>query len=68
MSVNCLKQFARPDVGYVQGMTYPASMLLLHMDRYHAFKCMTNLIIYRPFLFNLYKFEMEEVYFLGFFD
>jgi len=56
-----LFHFARPDIGYVQGLAYPASMLLMYMDRYHAFKCLVNLIACRPFLKNLYKFKLEEV-------
>jgi hypothetical protein len=56
-----LFHFARPDIGYVQGMAYPASMLLLHMDRYHAFKCLVNMIASSPFLICLYNFKLDRL-------
>jgi len=56
-----LFHFARPDIGYVQGMAYPASMLLLHMDRYHAFKCMVNMIAASPFFVSLYNFKLDRL-------
>ena len=34
----------RPDVGYVQGMSYLVATLLLYMDEFEAFKCMANLL------------------------
>lgn len=34
----------RPDVGYVQGMSYIAAILLLNMEHYDAFICFANLI------------------------
>lgn len=34
----------RPDVGYVQGMSFLAAMLLLNMDLTDAFICFTNLL------------------------
>lgn len=34
----------RPDIGYVQGMSFLVAMLLLYMDEYEAFKCLTNLL------------------------
>lgn len=34
----------RPDVGYVQGMPFPAAMLLLNMDESDAFVSLSNLL------------------------
>jgi len=56
-----LFHFARPDIGYVQGMVYPAAMLLLHMDRYHAFKCLMNMVVASPFLVSLYNFKLDRL-------
>jgi TBC1 domain family member 14 len=52
-----LEAFAchRPDVGYVQGMSYIAAMLLLHIpDRYMVFQCFTNLLV-KGHLFPFYR-------------
>jgi hypothetical protein len=43
----------RPDVGYVQGMSHIAGMLVLHMETYDAFSCFINL--------------MEDLFFMAFF-
>jgi len=34
----------KPELGYVQGMSYVAAALLLNMDAYEAFQCMVNMI------------------------
>ncbi|EFA78769.1 RabGAP/TBC domain-containing protein [Heterostelium album PN500] len=34
----------RPDVGYVQGMSYLAAIFLLILDEYQAFVCLSNLL------------------------
>ncbi len=34
----------RPDIGYVQGMSYLAALLLLQMDTYECFQCLSNLL------------------------
>eukprot|EP00467_Chlorarachnion_reptans_P004445 CAMPEP_0114525526 /NCGR_PEP_ID=MMETSP0109-20121206/22480_1 /TAXON_ID=29199 /ORGANISM="Chlorarachnion reptans, Strain CCCM449" /LENGTH=486 /DNA_ID=CAMNT_0001707131 /DNA_START=121 /DNA_END=1581 /DNA_ORIENTATION=+ len=34
----------RPDVGYVQGMSYLAAILLLNMPTFDAFQCLANLL------------------------
>jgi len=36
--------FYRPDIGYVQGMSYLAGHLLLYMDQFHAFIAFANLL------------------------
>lgn len=41
----------RPDVGYVQGMSFLAAFLLLQVDDpCIAFQCMANLVVGRPWL------------------
>lgn len=36
--------FYRPDIGYVQGMSYLAAILLLYMNEIEAFKCISNIL------------------------
>lgn len=51
----------RPDLGYVQGMSYVAGSILLHCEgEIEAFKCFSNLMN-RDLLFNFYSFDMEKV-------
>lgn len=55
-------QYYRPDIGYVQGMAYPAALLFLNTgDSYLTFKLLTNLIICTPFIYNLYRVKIERV-------
>ena len=52
----CLEAFAlhRPDLGYVQGMSYIAAMLLLHIpNKYITFQCLVNLMV-KDHLFVFY--------------
>eukprot|EP01137_Pigoraptor_chileana_P036933 Opistho-2@33285 len=48
----------RPDVGYVQGMSFLASMFLLNMDVVDAFTCMTNLLN-KPLHMAFYRMDMN---------
>eukprot|EP00736_Rhodelphis_marinus_P000057 Rmarinus@m.14304 len=50
----------RPDIGYVQGMSYVAAVLLLHMDRYSSFACFANLMN-RHHFFVMFRFEAAEI-------
>jgi hypothetical protein len=50
----------RPDVGYVQGMSYIAAVLLLNMDEYHAFTCFANLLN-NPCYMSFYSMNMDEL-------
>jgi hypothetical protein len=47
----------RPDVSYVQGMTYPAIVLNLIVGKYKAFDIFSNLIVGNDFFRRLYTFE-----------
>lgn len=50
----------RPDVGYVQGMSYLAGMLLLYNDTYNTFVCFSNLLN-NHFLISLFKMDIKQV-------
>ena len=52
----------RPDLGYVQGMSYVAGSMLLHCEgrEQDAFRCFANLMN-REFLFTFYSFDMAKV-------
>lgn len=50
----------RPDVGYVQGMSYIAAVLLLNLDEYHAFTCFANLLN-NPCFMSFYSMNMDEL-------
>lgn len=59
----CLELFAmyRPDIGYVQGMSYLAWMLLIRMEGYQAFSCFANKVLCDPFVNSLYMFKEENI-------
>ena len=51
----------RPDVGYVQGMSYLASMLLLFVhDPFDCFTCFANLLSHH-FFYDFYSLRREPV-------
>ena len=52
----------RPDFGYVQGMSYLAGCLLLHLEtEFETFKAFANLMNKEESLFNFYSFSMDKV-------
>ena len=54
----------RPDIGYVQGMSYLAAALLLYMDdAYEVFTCLANML--STHLSGFYRFDMAKVWVLG---
>lgn len=59
----CLLAFEayRPDIGYVQGMTYLAWMLVIRMSDYEAFRSFSNLVLGDPFLSSFYLFEEAQI-------
>ena len=59
----CLETFEvyRPDIGYVQGMSYLAWMFLVRLDEYRAFSCFANLILCDPFVHSLYFFKERSI-------
>lgn len=50
----------RPDLGYVQGMSYLAATLCFHMDAFSAFKALASLLAGR-LLFDMYRLEESRV-------
>lgn len=50
----------RPDVGYIQGMSFIAAVLLLYTDGVDAFTCFANLLN-RPFLFHFFQLDQSMV-------
>ncbi|KAH9082646.1 hypothetical protein Ae201684P_009969 [Aphanomyces euteiches] len=51
----------RPDLGYVQGMSYLAAILCLHLDSFGAFRAMVSLMSTR-LLFDMYRLEEERTF------
>lgn len=52
----------RPDISYVQGMTYPATILLLvSLDAFLAFRCFCNLVVVNEMMRSLYSFNLKKV-------
>lgn len=50
----------RPDIGYVQGMSYLAAMFLLCMDTYDSFQCLAN-VLGRQFLLDFFQMDMPAI-------
>ncbi|CDW57170.1 RabGAP-TBC domain containing protein, partial [Trichuris trichiura] len=57
----------RPDVGYVQGMSFVAAVLLLNLDLYEAFVAFCNLLN-RPTLLAFFRVQQSDMerYFLAY--
>jgi TBC1 domain family member 14 len=51
----------RPDVGYVQGMSYIAAMLVYYLDEFNAFKCMAN-ILSKRMSFDFYQLNNDLIH------
>jgi len=52
--------FYRPDVGYVQGMSFVAGMFLFYLEPYEAFVCFSNLLNAHFFL-SLYNMDIPQI-------
>jgi hypothetical protein len=50
----------RPNISYVQGMTYPLAILLAVLDPFEAFKCFCN-IMSTEFVNTLFCFDIQNV-------
>lgn len=50
----------RPDIGYVQGMSFLVATLLLYMDEFEAFKCLANLLGRRVNM-DFYRLKKEAI-------
>ncbi|GAB9472610.1 hypothetical protein Gpo141_00009784 [Globisporangium polare] len=51
----------RPDLGYVQGMSYLAAALCFHMDSFTAFKAMVSLMS-TSLLFDMFRLEEKRTF------
>ncbi len=50
----------RPDISYVQGMTYPLIILLANLDKFEAFRCFCS-IMTSDFVVKLFCFDIAIV-------
>lgn len=50
----------RPEIGYVQGMSFLVATLLLYMDEFEAFKCLANLLGRRVNM-DFYRLKKEAI-------
>lgn len=55
--------YLKPDVGYSQGMSFLAAVLLLYMDSYDAFSCFVNMLLHKSCFLHFFKIKMPEVRF-----
>lgn len=53
--------YLKPDVGYSQGMSFLAAVLLLYMEPYEAFSCFVNMLLHKSCFLNFFKIKMPEV-------
>ena len=51
----------RPDIGYVQGMSYIVAMLLLNMEAFAAFKTLVNMIEKHPHMVAFLTMDMKKI-------
>jgi hypothetical protein len=51
---------SRPDIGYVQGLSYIGGMLLLYLDKFQSFVALMNIIL-NPNLVSFYRFNENQV-------
>lgn len=56
-------QLYRPDIGYVQGMSYLVSALYYIFEEEECFILFCNLIICNKFIYSLYTFDVNKVSF-----
>ena len=56
-----LFQLYRPDIGYVQGMSFLIVMLYYFYDEFETFVVFCNLIITKPLIFACYDFNIPIV-------
>lgn len=51
----------RPEVSYIQGMTYLVSVLYYYFDEYDTFVLLANMLITNKFVFTIYTFDLTRV-------
>ncbi len=55
----------RPDVSYVQGMTYPVIVLTITVGKVKAFTIFSNMVLVNPFFKRLFTFEPNFILILA---
>lgn len=55
--------YLKPDVGYSQGMSFLAAVLLLYMDPYEAFCSFANMLLHKSCFLHFFRIKMPEVRF-----
>ncbi|PXF42307.1 TBC1 domain family member 14 [Gracilariopsis chorda] len=53
--------YLKPDVGYSQGMSFLAAVLLLYMDPFEAFSCFCNMLLHKSCFLHFFRIKMPEV-------
>lgn len=53
--------YLKPDVGYSQGMSFLAAVLLLYMEPFEAFSCFANMLLHKSCFLHFFKIKMPEV-------
>nr|BAK02210.1 predicted protein [Hordeum vulgare subsp. vulgare] len=56
-----LFELYRPDIRYVQGMSYLAWIFLIRLNPYCSFVCFCNLVLNDPFVHALYMFDEPRI-------
>ena len=56
----------RPDIGYIQGMSFPAAILLLYMESYEAFVALANLLSSQKHFSLNYSPELHQDHIMAF--
>ena len=51
----------RPDVGYVQGMTYLMVTFYYYFDEFETFVLFTNLVLTKDIIYHSYTFDMDSI-------
>lgn len=51
----------RPDIGYVQGMSFLMVMLYYYYEDFQCFVLFSNLVLTKPLLFACYNFDMDLI-------
>ncbi|CAN8062203.1 unnamed protein product [Agarophyton chilense] len=55
--------YLKPEVGYSQGMSFVAAVLLLYMDPFEAFSCFCNMLLHKSCFLHFFRIKMPEVRF-----
>ena len=51
---------SRPDIGYVQGLSYVAGTLILQMEKFQSFICLMNIIL-NPAILPFYRLDEDKI-------